>query len=121
MLIKTLAESLMREVILSGIGLAISAEKRLMAPKPTKGATETNKSTRPIPPIHWLRLRQSKSEGANSSGESVWAPVVVKPAIELKKASTYPTVPEKTNGKAPTIATTNHPTTTIKKTSRIET
>src|SRR5215217_5877704 len=65
----------------------------------------TNSTMMPIPPIHWLRLRQSSKAGGSSSGVRVAAPVVVKPAMELKKASTGPMRPESTNGRVPTSTT----------------
>src|SRR3712207_1355723 len=75
-------------------------------------------STIPIPPAHWVKLRQSSREGATSSGTwMVEAPVVVKPAMDSKKASTGPIRPEKTNGSAPAVATPSHPRTTMRNTS----
>src|SRR3712207_2685102 len=75
-------------------------------------------STMPIPPAHWDRLRQRSREGATSSGTwMVEAPVVVKPAMDSKKASTGPMVPARTNGTAPVVATPNHPRTTMRNTS----
>src|SRR5829696_8717810 len=47
----------------------------------------------------------------------VEAPVVVNPAMDSKKASTGPMIPERTNGSAPAVATPNHPRTTIRNTS----
>src|SRR5918994_7485931 len=108
----------MRGVRRSGTGVAISAVYSCVAPKPTSGATATNKTTIPIPPAHCVMLRQSRSEGARSSGAStVEAPVVVKPAMDSKKASTGPITPDMTNGSAPKVATPNHPRTTMRNTS----
>src|ERR671916_1687989 len=108
----------MRGVSLSATGLASSAEYSCVAPKPTNGATATKMSTIPIPPAHWVKLRQSSREGATSSGSGiVEAPVVVKPAMDSKKASTGPMSPETTNGSAPAVATPNQPTTTMRNTS----
>ena len=45
---------------------------------------------------------------------TVAAPVVVKPAMELKKASTGPMSPERRNGAAPTNTTPNQHTTTMR-------
>src|SRR5215207_7433002 len=75
----------------------------------------------PIPPTHCVMLRQSSSEGARSSGETVEAPVVVKPAMELKYASAGAMAPERTNGTEPTTATPTHPKTTTEKTSCVAT
>src|SRR3712207_1202791 len=100
------------------MGVAISAVYSCVAPKPTRGATATNRTTIPIPPVHCVMLRQSRSEGARSCGAStVEAPVVVKPAMDSKKASTGPITPETTNGSAPKVATPNHPRTTMRNTS----
>src|SRR3712207_2627095 len=108
----------MRGVRRSGTGVATSAVYSCVAPKPTRGATATNRTTIPIPPVHCVMLRQRRSEGARSSGAStVEAPVVVKPAIDSKKASTGPITPEKTNGDAPKVATPSHPSTTMRNTS----
>ena len=68
----------------------------------------------PIPPIHWVKLRQSSKAGESSSGVTVAAPVVVKPAMELKRASTGPMRPERRNGAAPTNTTPNQLTTTMR-------
>jgi len=68
----------------------------------------------PIPPIHWLKLRQSSKAGESSSGVTVAAPVVVKPAMELKRASTGPMRPERRKGAAPTSTTPNQLTTTMR-------
>src|SRR5918998_6344963 len=111
----------MRGVSLSATGLASSAEYSCAAPKPTSGATATKRTTIPIPPAHWVRLRQSNREDPTFSGGSVAAPVVVKPAMELKNASTVPMSPERTNGNDPTAATLIQPETTIRKTSCLET
>jgi hypothetical protein len=46
---------------------------------------------------------------------AVAAPVVVKPAMELKKASTGPMTPARRNGAAPTNTTPNQHTTTMRK------
>src|SRR5918998_1333586 len=82
------------------------------------GATATKRTTIPMPPVHWAMLRQSSTEGATSSGTRiVEAPVVVKPAMDSKKASTGPMSPEKTNGNEPTDATPNQPRTTMRNTS----
>ncbi len=45
---------------------------------------------------------------------TVAAPVVVKPAMELKKASTGPMRPESMNGRVPTSTTPNQHTTTMR-------
>src|SRR5918998_1917235 len=75
-------------------------------------------STMPMPPAHWVRLRQRSREGATSSGAMmVEAPVVVKPAMDSKNASTGPMSPARTNGTAPAAATPNHPSTTMRNTS----
>ncbi len=67
-------------------------------------------------------LRHNSSEGATSSGvEITELPVVVKPAMDSKKASDGPSSPDKTNGTQPTVATPSHPRTTIRYTSRPET
>src|ERR671916_651187 len=108
----------MRGVRRSGTGVATSAVYSCVAPKPTRGATATNRTTIPIPPAHCVMLRQSNSEGASLSGAStVEAPVVVKPAMDSKKASTGPISPETTNGRAPKPATPSHPSTTMRNTS----
>src|SRR5918997_3305582 len=100
------------------MGVAISAVYSCVAPKPTRGATATNRTTIPIPPVHCVMLRQSNSEGARSSGAStVEAPVVVKPTMYSKNASTGPITPETTNGNAPKAATPSHPSTTMRNTS----
>jgi hypothetical protein len=75
----------------------------------------TNNTMMPIPPSHWLTLRHSSKEVESSSGVSVAAPVVVNPAMELKKASTGPISPESINGAAPTNPTPNQHNTTMRK------
>ena len=75
-----------------------------------------------MPPAHCEMLRHSSREGATLSGRpTVDVPVVVKPAIDSKKASVGPMSPERTKGAEPNAATPSHPRTTIKYTSRPET
>jgi hypothetical protein len=74
----------------------------------------TNSTMMPMPPIHWLRLRQSNRGGESSSGMTVAAPVVVKPAMELKNASTGPMRPDSKKGRVPTSTTPSQHATTMK-------
>ena len=65
-----------------------------------------------------MRRLQDLGDAAKSiviwAGVTVAAPVVVKPAMELKRASTGPMRPERMNGRAPTSATPNQHTTTMR-------
>ena len=68
------------------------------------------KNTIPIPPIHWVRLRQkSKPLGIASRSSMMVAPVLVKPDIVSKKAlATSGTCPSSKKGLMPISVKSTH-------------
>ena len=100
-----------------------SAARSRVAPDPGVGATATKRTTIPIPPSHWLMLRQKRMEGVSASiSESSVAPVVVKPPIASKvESSRPPKVPTSENGTPPSTAASTHARVTERYTSRLET
>ena len=61
------------------------------------------KTSTPIPPIKWVKLRQKSREWERTpTSLRIVAPVVVNPELTSKKASIiFGICPEKTKGKAP--------------------
>ena len=61
------------------------------------------KTSTPIPPIKWVKLRQKRREGLRTETSfKMVAPVVVKPELTSKNASMMVGIcPEKTKGRAP--------------------
>ena len=79
----------------------------------------------PMPPSQCVRLRHSRKLSGTASMAGVpgppriVAPVVVKPDITSKKASVYDaSVPDNTQGSAPTSDSRNHASATMAKPSR---
>jgi hypothetical protein len=98
----------MRGVSLVWVSPETSAPSRRAAPTPMTGATATKSTTIPMPPSHWVMLRQKSIEGvsASISGRSV-DPVVVNPLIASKvESSRLSKVPSIRNGTPPRRAAT---------------
>jgi hypothetical protein len=75
----------------------------------SRGSTASTRTIIPIPPSHCVKARQIRSErGSDSTSVTTLDAVVVKPAIDSKKASTgrssWP-LPAKMYGSAPKMAT----------------
>ncbi len=86
-----------------------------MPPIPRKGRTATASTMIPIPPSHWLKPRQKRRpRGSEPGSEKIEAPVVVKPEIDSKKASSGEAMPASQNGSAPKTAALSQPTLTIR-------
>ena len=74
---------------LSGIGLGTSALYNCIPPTPKKGKMAMDKTMMPMPPSHWMKLRQSSSPRLKPSmSVKIDDPVVVNPETDSKKAST---------------------------------
>jgi hypothetical protein len=73
----------------------------------------------PIPPNHWMKLRQKRTLlGRFSTSGNTVAPVVVKPETVSKYASVnVEKVPVRRKGREPNNATTTHPSVTTRKAS----
>src|SRR6056297_768413 len=117
---RILAESDNRGVNLSGTGLGTSALYNWMPPTPRNGRMARERTIMPMPPSHWIRLRQNKRLGAAPSMLVITdEPVVVNPDTDSKKASVYV---EKSGarkkGRAPKIPTPSHPNATTAMPSR---
>ena len=66
-----------------------------MPPTPRNGSTATASTMIPIPPNHWLKSLQNSIPRGNDSGSGkIEAPVVVKPEIDSKKASSGVATPD---------------------------
>jgi hypothetical protein len=102
--------SAMRGVSLVWVSPETSAPSRRAAPAPIAGATATKSTTMPIPPSHWVMLRQNSMEGVCvSMSESSVDPVVVNPLIASKvESSRLSNVPSIRNGTPPSRAATIH-------------
>ncbi len=73
---------------LPAVGPGTSARTRCMELSFSIGITMSTKTSTPIPPIQWVKLRQKIMPWPRSSGRaSMDAPVVVKPEIISKSAS----------------------------------
>src|SRR5918998_370069 len=118
-----LAVSAIRGVNLVWVSPETSAPNRRAAPNPMVGATATKRTTIPIPPSHWVMLRQKRMDGVwASTSESSDAPVVVKPLIASKVESRrLPKVPSTKNGTPPSSAASTQASVTERYTSLLET
>jgi hypothetical protein len=100
--------SAMRGVSLVWVSPETSAPSRRAAPAPRTGAMATKSTTIPMPPSHWVMLRQKRMEGVWASMfESSVDPVVVNPLIASKvESSRLSNVPSIRNGTPPSRAAT---------------
>src|SRR5918997_4879406 len=113
----------MRGVSLVWVNPETSAPSKRAAPVPIVGATATKRTTIPIPPSHWVWLRQKRMEGVSASmSESSVDPVVVKPLIPSKVESRrLVNVPSMMYGIPPSSAASNQARVTERYTSRSRT
>jgi hypothetical protein len=75
---------------LSGVGPGTSAIKSCIPPIPRMGKTTSDNTIIPIPPSHWVILRQKSNPCERDSiSFRIEAPVVVKPEMVSKNASVY--------------------------------
>jgi hypothetical protein len=102
--------SAMRGVSLVWVSPETSAPSSRAAPAPMTGATATKSTTIPMPPSHWVMLRQNSMEGVCvSMFESSVDPVVVNPLIASKvESSRLSKVPSIRKGNPPSRAATVH-------------
>ena len=88
------------------LGPGLSARRRCMVkppPAPLTGTTARRKTSTPMPPTQWVKLRQKRMPlGSPSTAGRMEAPVVVKPETVSKRASTrFGMAPERTKGRQP--------------------
>ena len=84
------------------------------------GSTAIINTSTPIPPIQWVKDRQKRlALESPSILFRMEAPVVVRPDMVSKNASTYDGIsPESTNGSAPKADMTSHTSVTVTNPSR---
>ena len=72
------------------MGPGLSARIRYTAPSPSLGISARNSTSTPMPPIHWVSERHSRTlrDRCSTSGNTV-EPVVVRPDTVSNTASTY--------------------------------
>ena len=104
-------------VIRSGEGPGTSARSRFIPPAPRRGRMATKRAMIPMPPSQWEKLRQkSIPRGKASTSANIVAPVVVKPDMDSKNASTGAEVaPVSRKGIAPSRAADSQPRDTTAK------
>ena len=100
---KIFALSLSLLEIFPQVGPGTSARIRCMARPSVMGSTAMAKTSTPMPPIQWEKLRQNSVPWLSASTSvRIVEPVVVKPETVSKKASAKDGIsPEMTNGIAP--------------------
>ena len=114
------AVSAMRGLIFSTTGPGTSALKSCMPPIPSMGRIAIENRMIPMPPSHWIMLRQNSIDsGSPSICFRTVEPVVVNPETVSKKASVRPVkVPPNRNGNDPKRDAMIQPSDTIRKPSR---
>ena len=120
MLYKILAVSLIRLTSLPTVGPGTSARIRCMPRPSVMGRMAMAKTSTPIPPTQWERLRQKRRPllMASTSVRMV-EPVVVKPETISKNASKKEGIsPEMIKGSAPKADISTHTSATITRPSR---
>src|SRR5918998_191304 len=120
---RVFAVSALRGVSLVWVSPEPSAQSKRAAPAPIVGATATKRTTIPIPPSHWVWLRQKSMEGVSASiSERSVDPVVVKPLIPSKVESRrLVNVPSMMYGIPPSSAASTQARVTERYTSRSRT
>ena len=96
-------------------GPGLSARIRYILEAPASGSSAIMKTSTPIPPIQWEKLRHIRTErGRISTSPRIVAPVVVNPDTISKSASTgLGKQPLKYRGMAPQILSMTQQTATL--------